>query len=621
MSQCFDRRPWHYLLLACLWAVLCLPNLGGPSLWDIDEGNNVSCAQEMLASGNWVVPTFNAALRDDKPVLIYWLQILSARLFGLNEWAGRFPSALAALLGVLATYELGRRTFGKRAALLAGVILATSAGLVGAAHFANPDALLVAFTTLALALFWHDQRTGGRGWPAAVGVAAGLAVLAKGPVGLVLPGCVCLLFLLWQRRLWRLPDLRTPGMVLAFVLTAAPWYVWVALETKGAWVAGFWKNHHAQRILTAMENHSGPPYYYALVFLVGLAPWSVFLAPTVLHAWRRLRGGGTDLTPARFLAAWVAAALGLAVLVGVWWDDVPGFVRTLAPGLALAVFLAPAAWRLLRQLRGQPAGPETPAGDAATTEQAAVRFLVLWFGVYFVFFSLVRTKLPNYILPLYPPAALLTAHTLERWRRGEPVLPAWAVRAGLVCLALVGVAASLGFLLAGGRLEAAFLRGRSFPALAGWAWLGCVPVAGAAAGSWLLDRGRRGAMIAAVAASAAAFAAPLAGWGLLAMEPHKAVRPLAQLLPADQTRREVRLASYGYFQPSLVFYSRREVRRLDRPEEVEAFLAGPLPGFLFVPEGVWAGLRSPTLGAARVLGRRHDLYSNRTIVVVTNERR
>src|SRR5262245_47697703 len=146
-------RAGHWLLLGLVWALVCLPNLGAPSLWDVDEGNNAEAAREMLDSGNWVIPTFNYQLRDDKPALLYWLQVAGYRAFGVGELAARLPSALAALLAVLATYELGRRMFGRSAGLLAGLVLATSVLFDAAARFANPDALLCAFTTLTLAVF------------------------------------------------------------------------------------------------------------------------------------------------------------------------------------------------------------------------------------------------------------------------------------------------------------------------------------------------------------------------------------------------------------------------------------------------------------------------------------
>lgn len=546
----FDRlnhRAAHYAALAAAWAVLCLPNLGGPGLWDIDEGNNAEAAREMLASGNWVVPTFNYKLREDKPALLYWLQMAGYELLGVNETAARLPSALAALVTALATYELGRRLFGATAGVIGAGVLVTSVGLLGAAHFANPDALLVAFTTLALALWWHDFATGGRGWPVGVGAACGLGVLAKGPIGVLLPVAVILLFLLWQRRLRWLLDVRLFGLWLAFALVAVPWYALVATETKGAWLRGFLQRHHADRVTTALEGHGGPVFYYVLVLLAGLGPWAIFAAPAAWQAWRAARQA----------------------------DD--------------------------------------------TTARAAVRFLAAWFLVVFVTFSLVRTKLPNYILPCYPAAALLIGHFLDRWRRGEAAVPAWLLRVGLACLALAGVAVAGGMVVASGAVEVRAMRGRAYPELLAWAWLGAVLLAGAAAALALHRRGRRGAMIAAVAATAGLFLAPVAAWGVEAVEAHKAPRALAAMLPADHLRREVRVAAWGYFQPSLVFYCRREVARPANVDEAAALLAGPLPAYLFVPEGLWPALREKA--AAREVGRRRDLYTGKVIVVVTNEGR
>src|SRR5262252_6105346 len=135
MLQRLNHRLGHYFLLAAVGALLFLPNLGAPSLWDIDEGNNAEAAREMMASGNWIVPTFNFLLRVDKPALLYWLQIGSFKLFGINEFAGRFPSACAALLSMLLTYEFGRRMFGATAGLLAGLMLGSSVLFCAAAHF------------------------------------------------------------------------------------------------------------------------------------------------------------------------------------------------------------------------------------------------------------------------------------------------------------------------------------------------------------------------------------------------------------------------------------------------------------------------------------------------------
>src|SRR5262245_9418360 len=197
MFQRLNHRLGHYALLLLIGAAMFLVNLGGPSLWDIDEGNNAEAAREMRERDNWVIPTFNYQLRVDKPALLYWLQIAAYEQFGVNEFSARLPSALAALLTLLLVYELGRHMFGAAAGLLAGVVLASSALFCGSAHFANPDALLNAFTVLTLLLLWVGFASG-RGLFVAAGASAGLAMLAKGPVGLVLPGAVVVLFLFWS---------------------------------------------------------------------------------------------------------------------------------------------------------------------------------------------------------------------------------------------------------------------------------------------------------------------------------------------------------------------------------------------------------------------------------------
>src|SRR5947209_15740704 len=122
MARIWNSRLIHYLVLLAVTAALTLPGLGSISLWDIDEGLNAEAAREMLESGDWVVPTFNFKPRTAKPALLYWLQALAYRQFGVNEFSARLPSVIAGALAVLITYELGRRMFGSMTGLLGGVI-------------------------------------------------------------------------------------------------------------------------------------------------------------------------------------------------------------------------------------------------------------------------------------------------------------------------------------------------------------------------------------------------------------------------------------------------------------------------------------------------------------------
>lgn len=327
------RALGHYALLTLVTAALCLPNLGVPSLWDIDEGHNAEAAREMLASGNWVVPTFNFQLRVDKPALLYWLQMATYKLLGVNELAARLPSAAAALVAVLATYELGRRMFGAGAGLLAGVALASAVMFCAAGHFANPDALLCACTTLTFCCFWHGVTHGGHGCYTPVGLGTGFAVLAKGPVGLVLPLAVTGLYLLWGRRLRVFWDRRMALAVLAFVVVAVPWYAAVGAETKADFLRGFWLTHNVGRFLSPMENHRGPFYYYLVALLLGFAPWSAFAGLVGWNTLRESRATESATCPAvRFLLCWVGVYVIFFSFAG---TKLPNYILPAYPAVAL----------------------------------------------------------------------------------------------------------------------------------------------------------------------------------------------------------------------------------------------------------------------------------------------
>jgi 4-amino-4-deoxy-L-arabinose transferase-like glycosyltransferase len=558
MFRWLDHRLGHYLLLTLVWAVLCLPNLGGPALWDQDEGLNSQAAQEMYASGNWIVPRFNYQLRTAKPAFLYWVQVAAYRTFGINEFSARLPSALAAFLTLLVTYELARRMFDARVGLLTGLILASSLLFCGAAHFANPDALLVLFCTAALAMFWYDYSGGPPFWYFLTGAFMGLAVLVKGPVGVVLPVAAIGLFLLWRWQPGRFFERKVLASSLAFCVVALPWYIWVGLATKGQWLYGFFKKHHADRVFTSLENHGGPLVYYLLILFVGLAPWSAFLVGSL--------------------------------------------------------------WNAIQQIRRP--GPASPEADAADVDvdggpRSAMQFLLCWVLAFFVPFSLVQTKLPNYILPLYPAMAVVLAWFLERWRRGLVHPPRWILVGGLGGLALAGVAGTGAVLVASGIVELPVLSGHRLPGFERWAFLGGVLALGGLVGL-VLVRHRRGATVATILVTALLFTG-VVGFGVVnTIDRYRAPRPLANALPEDQLQQESRIAAFEYFQPSLVFYCKREVLVLGNEHQAAEFLRTPLPCYLFVPAQRWEELKDQVRGSCRLLGRHHDMLRGEDIVVVTN---
>jgi len=561
MFRQFNHRLGHYALLSLAGIWLFFVNLGGASLWDLDEGRNTVAALEMMESGDWIVPKFNNVLRVDKPALLYWLQVAAYQQFGVNEFAARLPSALAALAAVLLAYELGRKLFTPVAGLLGGLVLASTPMVSAAARFANPDALLNTFTILTMLLFWRGFVASSRWWFATVGVSAGLAVLAKGPVGVVLPGAAIGLFLLWARQLHRLLDRRLLLGVFAFLLVALPWYIWVGVDTKAGFLRGFLLTHNVDRFLSPMENHRGSPLYYLAVLLAGFTPWSVFLGLTMWYAWRPACGDSVS---------------DLQFVEGAITENQRPFL--------------------------------------------AARFLMCWVAVYLAFFSLAATKLPNYILPACAPLALLTGLFLDRWRHGDIEPRAWLVRVSLACLALIGLGTALGLSIAGGALPMAFMHQRYLPGLENWAALGVLPVVGAAVAWWCLKRRQREGLIASVTVAAVLFLGPLAAWGSVAFNQYKAPGPLVLASGAFQRERDIRIGAYRLeYLPSLNFYCQRNVYHNADQAEVLEFLATPLPVYLFVPAPIWDDLQHTVRTPHRVAASHRDLYRNWDVLVITNQ--
>src|SRR5580698_8409560 len=160
----YAHRLTHFAILLAAMAALTLPNLGVQSLWDIDEGVNAEAAREMMEAGTWISPLFNFELRTAKPALLYWLQMASYSVFGVNEFAARMPSVLAGMATVLLVYELARRMFGAATGLLAGIVLASALEFCMLSHAATPDGTLLTFTVLTMFSFWIGSRNGGRSW-------------------------------------------------------------------------------------------------------------------------------------------------------------------------------------------------------------------------------------------------------------------------------------------------------------------------------------------------------------------------------------------------------------------------------------------------------------------------
>ncbi len=378
--------------IAFLW------QLGSVGLVDETEPLFAEAARQMVVTGDWITPYFNEATRFDKPPLIYWLMAIAYQIFGVNEWAVRLPSALSAiaLMGFVfvtllyftvpspslpseSQEPLPSRNIPRKAwfcAGLGGAIAALNFQTIAWGRIGVSDMLLSACMGSALlAFFWgyasspplKNTENLVKNYQVSTVLTAevwysifygfiALAILAKGPVGIVLPGLIIGAFALYLgqvKELWR--EMKPFRGILIILAIALPWYILVILANGQTYIDTFFGYHNFERFTQVVNNHSEAWYFYFLVLLAGFSPWSIYLPIAIarLRFWKRTR-----------------------------WQNQPR-----ANHLSL--------------------------------------FALFWLVGIFIFFTVAVTKLPSYILPALPAAAILVAlfwsdESFKTNREGKP---------------------------------------------------------------------------------------------------------------------------------------------------------------------------------------------------------
>ena len=289
--------------------------LGANSVWDTNEAFYVETPRQMIRSGDYVNPSFNGQPRFNKPVLSYWIVAGLYRALGDSVTVERIGIALGALAIVLAAFLIGSALRSRLVGVLAALIVATAPRFVWFARKIFIDVYLATFTSIALAGFAlaQAQPQKRRRYLVLMYVALGLGVLTKGPVAIAIPGLVCLLWLLTERRLGeirQLMPLRGLATVLAIVL---PWYIAVYLQHGWQYITSFLVEENLERYATtAMAPGDRNVAFYIPVLLGELFPWApLVLSPLlgIAAAVRSRRSRAASAGPAldRLLWWWIVA--------------------------------------------------------------------------------------------------------------------------------------------------------------------------------------------------------------------------------------------------------------------------------------------------------------------------
>ncbi len=371
MNGLTATRAWTAAALAGVVIVTCFfIRLDAFGVIGPDEPRYASIARAMAETGDWVTPRLDGQPWFEKPVLYYWSAAVAFRLFGVNDFSLRLPSAAFATLAVLVLAWLARRIYGDGTAWAVLLIFPTSVGVFAFARAGTTDmpfsASLATAMVAAFYVVWEEKQITQRKWQILFGAALGLATLAKGPAAVVLACGSVLLWALAAKRWNQVLRLAHPLAVIALCAVALPWYALCA-KRNPEFLSIFLLSHNVERFLTPVFQHAQPPWFFGPILLLGLLPWSALLAGTLRDA----------------LSLWRENKL----------REAPGF------------------------------------------------FFACWVIFPFVFFSLSRSKLPGYILPVFAPLVLLMSRSLMRAIERNDSFAQWLMEwTGGTLLVLAGVA-------------------------------------------------------------------------------------------------------------------------------------------------------------------------------------
>lgn len=320
----FARLGSGFWLVAIISVMIMFSNLGGIPLLDPDEPVYAETPKEMFAFNEFVSPRIYGEYWYDKPPMYYWLVAGSYKIFGVTEFAARFPSALLAVACTLAVYFFGRRLLNERAGLAGALVLATSIEFFYLGKAAVTDMTLLFCLTVSLLSFLEKRYY-------LAYIFAALATLTKGPIGLIFPGTIILFYLLATRNWSQLKTMKIPSGLLVYALVAFPWYIMMYQIHGSAFIETFLGFHNVTRFTSPEHPDLVVWYYYIPVLLLGFFPWTSIMLQSM---WASLTKGRQDFSVLVFLNIW---AIFIFLFFSISKTKLVSYILPMFPPLAMIV--------------------------------------------------------------------------------------------------------------------------------------------------------------------------------------------------------------------------------------------------------------------------------------------
>ncbi|HTZ11424.1 MAG TPA: glycosyltransferase family 39 protein [Candidatus Margulisiibacteriota bacterium] len=296
------------LILISLSFIFLMWGNGILSLTSPDEVFYVQTAKEMIQHRSWLTPYLFDQPQFEKPILSFWLFKAGFMLFGISSFSARLFPALFAMIGVIAVYLLGLLAVKEEKKAFLSALILTSSGLyIGLARTVFTDMIFSVFILLSLlSFFWGYSDKAKKAYGSILFfIFSGLAVLTKGPLGLVIPILIVIYFLAAKKDIRFLYCREFLGWgLLIFMAIALPWYIYMFKRYGYGFIAEFFYNDHLRRFLAAEHPSADKWYFYPASIIGSVFPWSIFTLCALFSLPNNLRK--ENASSFLFLTSWIA---------------------------------------------------------------------------------------------------------------------------------------------------------------------------------------------------------------------------------------------------------------------------------------------------------------------------
>lgn len=249
---------------------------------DSVESNYALTAKEMVLSGDWISPQIYGQYWYDKPVLFYWLTALSFKVFGFTEFAARLFPAVFGFSALCLVYWAGKKLYNEDVGLYSSIILLSSMEFFLISKSIITDAVLFFFLSGCLLFFYLGFNEKKTIYWYFMYFCAGAATLTKGPIGFLLPGLIIVIFLSVAGKWKIIAEAKLAAGTVLFLIVVLPWYGMMYYIHGSEFINVFFGTHNFLRATVSEHSKDNVIYYYTLVNVLSLLPWSVFL-PAVIY--------------------------------------------------------------------------------------------------------------------------------------------------------------------------------------------------------------------------------------------------------------------------------------------------------------------------------------------------